>query len=366
MPPTEAQKGKSMNYKKLGVGAVLVGMLLSGCSQTSSPQPFNILEDAEPIPLVFTEGFSVGALVSEGLAAQSVATLDTYTVVVNDLNGYPFLNLTITAPRVIGDDIYAFAKTLSGQEWKGQAGDSPWTITITGATNVRDVLVVRNVGLDLLRDMVKTIDALGGPTKLQELVAVEPDYYVLKDVKGGLWEIGATKSLSSSAKQNLIDHYNEIYQANNTPEFKKTMQDLWAKAMSQASDSAGGNLQSLANPDGSLNMDLAVQQLGQLETQTKDKDEASCFLFFCVTINHGHIEPSRQATQGGFYQKKFYYGIPYTGDQSGFPTISCIINDKQYNKELGCGPSAFIGLITRKFLDFSNGKPLYSFAGKTS
>lgn len=342
-----------MNFKRWGIGITFIGVLFAGCGQAPAPEPFNILEGAEPIPLVLTQGFSVGARVSEGLdlSTQGSDTLDTYTLTANDLKGYPFLNLTITAPRVIGNDIYAFAKSLSGQEWAGQDEDSPWSVTITGATDVRDVFVSSDVGLDLLRDVVKTIDAMGGPGTPYALVAVDINYFVIKDTQGRLWEIGATTPFSTTEKQELVDTYDEMYQANNTPETKKLAQDAWNEARAQASSSVGGDLQSLAKPDGSLDLSLAAESLAQLGTQTVESDKRKCFLFFCYKVNRGHIDPSRQATQGGYKQQRYHYELP-TANGDGFPTIACIFsNSKQYNKPLGCGPSAFIGLLTRKFRD---------------
>ena len=342
--------------------AIVVSLfLLASCAEPLAPEkPFNILEEANPIPLVLTEGFALGAHMSEGLdiSTQAESTLDTYTLGAKDLKGYPFLNLTVVAPRTIGTDIYKFAKTLSGQEWAGQGEDSPWSVTITGATDVRDVFLSSNVGLDLLRDFVKTIDAMGGPGTPRDLIAVESDYFVISDAQSRLWEIGATQPLSSEAAQDLRNTYDAIYETNNTPEVKKQAQDAWNAMRTQAVQQSG-SLEVYAKPDGSFDVQMAAQSLETFDTLTVDKSYPKCYFFYCYTVYNGSIDLSRNATQNGYAQyPSDYYSAPTTVK---FNTISCVLNySKQYDKPLGCGPSAFIGLVTRKFRD---GK---TFSGKNN
>ena len=134
------------------IGSLFVCLaLLVGCSQTPSvadnPSGVDFVRDANPISLAATQAFSLGF--GPNYKLQAMSGLDIVTVQAKDLKGYPFVNVTLTAPEEIGDP-WQFAEKLSGDEWKGQDDGSPWTVTVTGATEARDMFYSSSVGLDFL------------------------------------------------------------------------------------------------------------------------------------------------------------------------------------------------------------------------
>lgn len=113
-------------------------------------------------------------------------------------------------------------------------------------------------------------------------------------------------------------------------------------------------------------MKAAIEDSGATTTlspQTITDGDKGCFLFVCTSYQYGQIGSSPfnygglQATQGGESQYPSQYGRSDINGGSGFNYLECLYLNgnfvggraKVYNKPLGCAPSAFIGLIGRKF-----------------
>ena len=143
---------------------------------------------------------------------------------------------------------------------------------------MRDVLVVGNVGLDLLRDMAETVEAMGGVDQFQEIVAIEPQYFVLRDIQGQLWHAEEARLLTDEEVVKAQDIYAEIYSGNNTPEVAETAQEIWDETLQSSeisTQSFGHTLEDFAAADGSLDL-KRVQQFVEgdagISTQDMNRD----------------------------------------------------------------------------------------------
>ena len=335
------------------LGASLCMTLLAGCGSTDTAPiaKSDIFRDAETIPLVVTEALSVSAQLHSGLSIQALSALDTYTIQANDLRGEPFVNITFTAPEEIGNDPWAFAEQLTGNEWAGYKDGSPWTATITGATKVRSILVTANVGLDELINLDKTVKAMGGPANIKEVVALEAEVFLLRDQSGYLWDTETATRFTKEQEATLKAEYDEVYEANNTPEHKAFMEAAWNEMLGQGQLSTQGvSLQSFAKADGSLDP-LRLQaawENASLTPQIRNPKTKEC-PFFCWEVETGYIRPDRQALITGYSQ------LPENFGRRGelWKMIGCIANgpasDVKINA-IGCAPAAFTGMIMRKYL----------------
>ena len=343
-------KNAGSRWKAQGfiLGASLCMTLLTGCGQNAAPElEFDILRDAKPIPLAVTQALSISTKLNIGLSPQALDSVHITTVRSNDLKGYPFMDITITTPEEV-EDLWTYARQLTGEEWAGDSEDSPWSVTLTGATDARDTFVSSNVGLDLIRDVVKTIDAMGGPTKLEEVIAVEAEIFVLRDIQGQLWNIDTKEMLTAEEVQYVTDTYNEMYEAHNSPEVAQSMQSSWNKFISTnnaATRNAPLDWQALTQKDGSLNLHQFKELTAELRPATVFSDGRGC-LGACIT-NNGEIHSTRQAHRGGGYQSPSYFGR-----SSDWKMPWCVATSSvKTTDQIGCAPSAFIGLIWRKWVD---------------
>ena len=208
--------------------------------------------------------------------------------------------------------------------------------------------------------MYKTLQVIGGVGNLKEVVAYDLQNFALRDTRNRLWSVDEARLFTSAENDYLKELYNSIYSANNNPEAAKMYQEMWRKTLADAEtqqSSFGYKLASLANKDGSLSLTklqvaaAKTKAAVSLSPQNITEGSKDCFLFVCAAYQVGQLGNTPyqygglQASQGGFKQSPGDYGI----NMLGFGTIACVHNTYQYNKPLGCAPSAFIGLIGRKF-----------------
>jgi hypothetical protein len=108
---------------------ILLLVVVAGCQSVSPEEPsVEASLVAEPIPVLIAQLQALNNALANGLSVQSVESLDAATLVVEDFDGAPFVNVTVTAPVPISE-LWAFAATLSGNEWNEEDASSPWTIT---------------------------------------------------------------------------------------------------------------------------------------------------------------------------------------------------------------------------------------------
>ena len=74
---------------------------LSACTtsqERTSEQPYSILEQGEPVPLVAGQGLSLSRRLNWEMSTASLEQLEFYTIETYDLKGYPFITMVLTAP----------------------------------------------------------------------------------------------------------------------------------------------------------------------------------------------------------------------------------------------------------------------------
>jgi hypothetical protein len=119
------------------------------------------------VSLVAGQGMSLSRRLNWGMSIQALDAMNIYSLESKDLKGYPFVTITVTAP-VQAKDLWDLAASVKGDEWNPADETSEWTTTLTGATTIRDTLIVSNVGLSLPVKMYKTVEAMGGMANFKE------------------------------------------------------------------------------------------------------------------------------------------------------------------------------------------------------
>lgn len=342
-----------------GLSVLALTLLLGACGTTEPPkESFDILSSGQPVPLIVNQALSVGHRLEWGLTTQNMGNSHLYSIESNDLKGYPFVRLIITAP-VQFDDVWQLVASVDGNEWNPLDESSAWTTTLTGSTTVRDTLIVSNVGLSVPMKMYKTIQAMGGLDKLKEVVAVDLQTFVMRDTGGTLWNLETRKPLTAEELDLVTSNYNEIYNAANTPQVAELMKNQWEKFLDGHSEdeffeetepeltpeSAG--IAELATPDGLLNLEKTAAALDRLRTglttQTVYPPKKSCILFVCQGIRSGTLPRSKNIQYGAYQQ---YPGLFGRSGKFDFPT--CVFTASRYDVDvpyLGCAPTAFVGMM---------------------
>ena len=340
-------------------------LLLSACSSVKpEPEAFNILSEAKPVPLSVTQGLGLHRRFEGGLSVQALDDMSMKTLETVDFRGEPFINVAFSAPEPIGD-LWSFATSLTGEEWSYEDFSTPWTTTITGASTVRDVFVTSNEGLGLLMEMYKTVQAMGGPQNLKDVIAYDLQNFVLRDTQDRLWSVNRAVMLTPEETERVKEIYNDIYEGNNSPANEEMYEDLWKETLEESElqpQSFGYNLADLTMNDGSLDLKkvkAAIEGSSATDAfspQNITDGDKSCFLFVCTAYQYGQLGSNSnqpgglQATQGGFEQYPSDYGRYDINGGNGFNYVECCLLNGNFvggrakvtNKPLGCAPSAFI------------------------
>lgn len=308
---------------------------------------------------------SVSRRLNWGMSIQALDAMNIYSIESKDLKGYPFVTITVTAP-IQAKDFWELAATVKGDEWNPADETSDWTTTLTGATTIRDPLIVSNVGLSLPVKMYKTVEVMGGFENFKEVVAVDLQNFVLRDTQDRLWNIDEQKLLTPEQFKTVTDMYNEILKANNTPEVATQMKEEWQEFLAGETPetelnatsythahanltASGVDLDDFATESGSLDprklknymeaQAASSNTQGDLQPSYVNPDQW-VGLFRNQRLRTGTLPIANNATHTGYSQYPSQYG------RSGqFDFISCVTNQRVKSDVIGCAPAAFTGLI---------------------
>jgi hypothetical protein len=355
-------------YRSRWVALYLVVLFaLIGCSETVKPLPaqeFDLLRDAQPVPPLIAQLQSLDRALENGLSLQSVSNLHMATLTVEDFYGNPFVHVTVTSPIPI-NELWAFAATLSGDEWEGDTEGSPWNIAITGASTASYPQSMNGVGLETLIDFRDTITAMGGSKKLKRVVAAMSTIFLLQDVSGTYWDPNNRAPVNDELFFFLKNNYDEMVSVNNSPELQEQLAALWEPYLDPASQTVAvlhpALHPDLASVSGNLNLKRAAELLREREKfapQVRRTPKVVCEyilgLAVCYDLLHGYINPWHQAHSGAFDQYPYFFGWQST---HVFKVPRCApLGGVVQDALLGCGPASFISLIWRLW---ANGEPFY-------
>lgn len=364
--------------------APLLLVLLAACSQPSIKSEFDVLESAQIVPPVASQGLTLYTMLDSGaLSVQSVKRNGIYlsTLQSVDFRGKPFINITFTSPREI-NNIWEFASTLTGDEWKNDGEESPWGFNSSGASTARSVIISYGVGLDKLLQFKKTLDALGGEENLDSIVSPFSTTFLFKDKAGNFWDTATATKITTQEVNSYRNRYEEIYKENNTPALLEASEKNWAAITSFRRDvvvresnsiettsqdlSHNYSMADFTDTNGNLNMDfvrnvlpeqLESQQVSDLSTQNYNQGQSCYWILWwrvCRTTETGSISYANQASHSGYYQRPKNLGHP-ANTQFQMPHCG-ILGGVEQKAPVGCAPAAFMGVIWR---EWANGEIFY-------
>ena len=310
---------------RLALLALLV--VIAGCAQQpveTRDDVVTYLKEAEPVSVQAAQTAAINELLGDGLRAQGKVYTKTFTAV--DLYDAPFVHITITSPKKIGN-IWQFAKKLKRNKWPKEKA-SAWGVAITGATEARTPVSQTEYGLDTLQDIYKTVKAMGGPGQLKKIVAPLSTIFWLEDKKGNLWNIHTHEKVSDEAYEQAKEMYDSILEGLEIEESDALMVSAWAATPTLSTALAS------TNDDGSY--DLA--DFATLSTQATYQHRGSW------TNPEGGLD--NLMGEGGYAQEGKYYDRPGETWRVGSCVGFGLYTDTDV---IGCGPAAFSAMLAYHF-----------------
>ena len=299
---------------------------IAGCSQRPvdvQDDAVTYLREAEPVSVQTAQTTAIRELLGDGLRPQGKVYTETFTAV--DLYDAPFVHITITSPKKIGE-VWQFAKKLKGNEWPKEKA-SAWGITVTGATEARTPVSQIEYGLGTFLNIHKTVKAMGGPGKFERIVAPLSGVFWLEDKKGNLWNIYTHEKVSDEAYEQAKEMYDSILEGIEIDESEGFMTSAWAAtpALSTASIST--------DADGAF--DLA--DFATLSTQANYEHRG---VWYSPEFGKDTL-----IGEGGYAQEVEYY------DRSGKWRVGSCAGFGIYSDSdaIGCGPAAFSAMLGYHF-----------------
>ena len=348
------------------------GLLLASCGRnTESPSGFDILATGETVPVAAAQFVSLKERMHRGLSLQSAEELHVATLEAKDLQGNPFVYLNFAAPTPI-DDPYTFGLSLDGSEWAGDRDDSPWTMTVTGAETNRDVHYMNTIGLELLMDLAKAVEALGGEANIKGLVAATPTLFWIEDKSGVLWEPVSREVVPANIVKDYRSDYSQLVEDMDDPKYLDYLEQAWECEldsdecyMSVSSMSMAGfemedaELESLSQGSYSFDLESLTQKNGSLdvakaakEVQAQIAPELHAQGWFggdLIAGRQAHMPLQEPWAYGR--SSTYFNGVHRCAYQYGQPSNTAL---------LGCGPAAFISLIWRDWAGYDAGNGVTS------
>jgi hypothetical protein len=348
-------------------------LLLTACTQTSAPTPYDIFAEAVDIPILTTQALAAHgiAMNRSGLATLSegedqLKGLHVHTVTVNDFYDQPFTNVTFATPQPV-TDLWQYAASLRGSEWDVNDFDGDYFTILTGATTARDGLISVSPGLSLLSQFQQTLQALGGLRNFERIIATDLQNFVMRSKDGQLWSIEAARALTQEETDALKAMYDDILDNLNTPEIAAQLRENWQDLLMQSEAQQqryGYNLADFADAQGNLDLQQFYSFVDSRLIPQVGNSQRECWLFICSVVEWGHIPDNRQVPIhpfvptrwdgsavvtnwfGGFIQEHELY---FRGSGRRDFNMTYCVSGQATQGPLGCGPSAFIGLLLRQY-----------------
>ncbi len=328
--------------RKLAIGLCLLVGVISGCQSSvkdaTSETKLNYLTQATAIPITVAQAFVVQDKLSQGLRLFAQAAISTYTLTSVDFYGQPLAHVTLTAPRPI-DDLWQFASSLTGDEWAGQGDETPWTVTVTGATDARPLVSMEERGLGSLLDFYETLKALGGPSKFKQLVGASTVTFLLEDTSGKLWDTQTHAVADPTMLQAARQQYDEMAAANADSSVQDTLKSAWAPLLERDNIQ---RVQKATLADGNLNVQAFTHTLSPQYQNPSQNGWTLRSTMLKLNGKEFKLSPSGFDQFPSDFSHNYgdwrYFICPPAIDRRSFPATA-----------LGCAPAALVGLLDFQF-----------------
>ncbi len=206
--------------------------LLAGCS--GEPAARKAADDprvtAGAVPVVAAQALTLRFGLGSEVNLQEVGDQDAASLLVEDVDGYPLVYLTVLGPEARGGFWEAARAAVS-------AGEGHYLVT-TGASTLYSPTLFADTGTDTLEHLLSVADALGGPEAVARVVGfADPGRYYLADREGRFYDGCTGEAVSEDEVAQLAeDFHGTVERLAEEDDYRAEMAHVWACLLGKASE----------------------------------------------------------------------------------------------------------------------------------
>jgi len=204
--------------------------LLAGCSGEPSAGRDDPRAVAEPVPVVAAQALTLRFGLGNEVSLQEVGDQDAASLLVEDVDGYPLVYLTVLGPEAKGG-FWEAARAAVG------AGEGHYLVT-TGASTLYSPTLFADTGTDTLEHLLAAADALGGPDAVARVVGfADPGRYYLVDREGRFFDGYTGEAVSAEKLAELSESFHgTVERLAEDEDYREEMAHVWACLLGEASE----------------------------------------------------------------------------------------------------------------------------------
>ncbi len=219
------------DYEKVRLDSLSVLLaLFAGCSTSGKPakgdDPRAV---AEKVPVVAAQALTLRFGLGSEVSLQDVGNEEAASLLVEDVDGYPLVYLTVLGPEARGD----FWEAAQAAVAEGEVH----YLVATGASTLYSPTTFADTGTDTLKKMLDVVNDIGGPSQIERVVSFgEPGKFYLVDKGGQFHDAYSGEVLDAAAVKELATQFHQTIDRLRDKDYLETMAHVWACLLGEASE----------------------------------------------------------------------------------------------------------------------------------
>jgi len=214
----------------LSISWILAIVLLAGCSGEPSAGRNDPRAVAEPVPAVAAQALTLRFGLGSEVSLQDVGNQDAASLLVEDVDGFPLVYLTVLGPEAHGGFWEAARAAVD-------TGEGHYLVA-TGASTLYSTTLFADTGTDTLEHLVAAADALGGPDAVARVVGFgDPGRYYLVDREGRFFDGYTGEAVSEEDLAKLNEGFHDtVDRLAGDDDYQAEMAHVWACLLGEANE----------------------------------------------------------------------------------------------------------------------------------
>jgi len=211
----------------LSVLLALIAACSSGAEQEKGTDP---RVTAEQVPVVAAQALTLRFGLGNEVSLQDVGEQDAASLLVEDIDGYPLVYLTVLGPKAKGNFWEAAQAAVA-------AGEGHYLVA-TGASTFYSPTLFADTGTDTLKHISAVVSDIGGPNQAERVVSFgEPGRYYLVDQAGVYHDAYSGEALDAATVDELAAQFHQTMdRLGADKDYLETMSHIWACLLGEASE----------------------------------------------------------------------------------------------------------------------------------
>ncbi|WP_456444522.1 hypothetical protein, partial [Oceanithermus sp.] len=184
------------------------------------------------MPVVAAQALSLRFGLGREVGLQEVGSQEAASLLVEDVDGYPLVYLTVLGPEARGGFWEAARRAVA-------AGEGHYLVA-TGASRLYSPTLFADTGVDTLEHLLAAADALGGPEAVARAVGFgDPGHYYLVDREGRFWDGYSGEAVSEDEVARLAEGFHgTVERLAEEDGYRAEMAHVWACLLGEAGEEA--------------------------------------------------------------------------------------------------------------------------------